>query len=81
MKTFTDRFWDRVRGYELVLRLFFVADVLFLVLALVAYPIVESGSAAHVLVVLDLLIFVVLLMPLAYLLYQCRKRRAEEEML
>lgn len=81
MNTFADRFWDRVRGYEPVLRLFFVADVLFLVLALVAYPLVESESAAHVLVVLDLFIFVVLLIPLTYLLYQCRKRRAEEEQL
>lgn len=81
MKIFTDRFWDRVREYEPVLRLFFVADVLFLVLALVAYPIIESGSAAYVLVVLDLFIFVVLLIPLIYILYQCRKRRAKEERL
>ncbi|WP_222914711.1 hypothetical protein [Natrinema sp. SYSU A 869] len=81
MSTFADRFWNRVRGYEPVFWLFFVADVLFLVLALVAYPLVESGSAAHVLIVLDLFIFVVLLILLTYLLYQCRKRRAEEEQL
>lgn len=81
MNTFADRFWDRVREYEPVLQISFVADLLFVVLALAAYPLVESGSAAHVLVVLDLLIFVVLLVPLTYLLYQCRKRRAEEEKL
>jgi hypothetical protein len=81
MNTFTDRFWNRVREYELALRLFFVADVLFVMLSLSAYPFVEPGSAAHVLVVLDLLIFVGLLVPLTYFLYQCRKLRLEEEKL
>ena len=81
MNTFKNRFWERVRDYELVLQLFFVADLLFLVLALVTYPFVDPGSAAHVLVVLDLIIFAVLLVPLAYFLYQCRKRQLQEERL
>jgi len=81
MNTFADRFWERVREYEMVLQMFFVADLLFLILALAAYPLVEAGSAAHVLVVLDLLIFAILLVPLMYLLYQCRKLQHEEEKL
>lgn len=79
MNTFADRFWDRVRNYEPFLQMCFVVDLLFIVLALLAYPFVETGSAAHVLVVLDLVIFFVLLVPLAYMLFQCRRIRLEED--
>lgn len=79
MDTFSERFWDHVRDHEAMLQFFLVADLLFVVLALAAYPLVESGSAAHVLVVLDLLVFFALFVPLTYLLYHCRRRRLEEE--
>jgi hypothetical protein len=81
MNTFADRFWERVREYEPMIWFFFAADLLFVVLALVAYPLVESGSAAHVLVVLDLIIFAIMLGPLTYLVYQCRKRQYKEDQL
>lgn len=81
MASSKNRFWETVRAYEPLLHFALVLDLLFLLLALIAVPFVEWGTATSTIVVIDVVICLLALLPISYLLYQCRRKRVYEQSL
>jgi len=77
MDGFRDRFWDRMCGFQSALYLLLVFDLAMLIVALLTVPFVRPGSAAGVLIRMDIVLFGIVLLPLAGILYGCRRRTAD----
>lgn len=74
MSTFGERFWDRLCGFRRELFVLLVLDLLLLVVALVSLPFIDRGTASGVLVRIDVVLFTLGAIPLAYVQYRCRRR-------
>lgn len=77
MSEFGDRFWDRMCGFQWQLFMLLVFDVALLLIALAVLPFVDANSASGALVRIDVALFAVVLVPLAYVQYRCRRRANE----
>lgn len=74
MDGFRERFWERMCGFQSALYLLLVFDLAMLIVALLTLPFVRPASAAGVLIRIDVALFGIVLLPLAGVLYGCRRR-------
>jgi len=76
-QSFKERFWDLICSAETQFQFLLIFTVTLLVLGLVALPLVERGTAAWVLLQLDLVIFGTVLALTLLVLRKCRSRRSD----
>lgn len=74
-----DDVWESLCDLRPQFFLMLVIAVLLLFVSIVTFPFVDPNSAAAVLIRVDLVIFTVVLIPITYILYRCRKHEQSEE--
>lgn len=68
-----DKVWESLCDLRPQFFLMLVIAVLLLFISIITFPFVDPNSAAGVLIRVDLVIFTVVLIPIVYILYRCRK--------
>jgi hypothetical protein len=67
-------FWDIVCSAQPYVFLFFVFEVLFIVLGIIALPFVRPGTASYIVLQFDFILLGVITPPTIFILWYCHKR-------